>query len=64
MAKKKQPKLTITLDRSPIGYSKKQKATLKALGLKKVHQTVTQQDNDAVRGMINKVSHLVSIDEA
>jgi len=64
MAKKKQAKVTITLDRSPIGYSKRQKATLKALGLKKVHQTVTLQDNDAVRGMINKVSHLVSIDEA
>lgn len=64
MAKKKQSKLTITLDRSPIGYSKKQKATLKALGLKKVHQSVTLQENDAVRGMINKVSHLVSVDEA
>ncbi|MDY6867218.1 MAG: 50S ribosomal protein L30 [Chloroflexota bacterium] len=64
MAKKKQKKLTITLDRSPIGYSKKQKATLKALGLKKVHQTVTINDNGAVRGMIDKVSHLISVDEA
>jgi large subunit ribosomal protein L30 len=64
MAKKKQKKLTITLDRSPIGYPKKQKATLKALGLKKVHQTVTLNDNDAVRGMIEKVSHLVSMDGA
>ncbi len=64
MAKKKQAKVTITLNRSPIGYSKKQKATLKAMGLKKVHQTVTINDNEAVRGMINKVSHLVSINEA
>ncbi len=64
MAKKKQKQLTVTLDRSPIGYSKKQKATLKALGLKKVHQTVAVNDNDAVRGMINKVAHLVSVDEA
>jgi large subunit ribosomal protein L30 len=64
MAKKKQKQLTVTLDRSPIGYSKKQKATLQALGLKKLHQTVTLNDNDAVRGMIDKVSHLVSVDEA
>jgi large subunit ribosomal protein L30 len=64
MAKKKQKQLTVTLDRSPIGYSKKQKATLQALGLKKLNQTVTLNDNDAVRGMIDKVSHLVSVDEA
>jgi len=64
MVKKKQKQLTVTLDRSPIGYSKKQKATLQALGLKKLHQTVTLNDNDAVRGMIDKVSHLVSVDEA
>ncbi len=64
MAKKKQQQLTITLDRSPIGYSKKQKATLKALGLKKINQSVSINDNEAVRGMIDKVSHLVSVDEA
>jgi len=64
MAKKKQKKLTITLNRSPIGYSKRQKATLKALGLKKINQTIAVKDNDAVRGMINKVSHLISVDEA
>ncbi|MCB2210270.1 50S ribosomal protein L30 [bacterium] len=64
MAKKKEAKLTITLVRSPIGYSKKQKATLKALGLKKINQTVNRTDNEAVRGMVEKVSHLVVVDEA
>jgi len=64
MARKKQTKLTITLVRSPIGYSKRQKATLKAMGLKKVNQTVVQVDNLAVRGMIDKVSHLVNVEEA
>lgn len=64
MAKKKQAKLTITLVRSPIGYPKRQKATLKALGLKKINQTVSRTDNEAVRGMVDKVSHLVVVDEA
>jgi large subunit ribosomal protein L30 len=64
MAKKKQEKLTITLVRSPIGYSKRQKDTLKALGLKKINQTVIRVDNEAVRGMVNKVSHLVTVVEA
>jgi large subunit ribosomal protein L30 len=64
MAKKKQGKLTITLVKSPIGYSKRQKATLKAMGLKKINQTVVQVDNQAVRGMIDKVSHLIEVDEA
>ena len=64
MAKKKQRTISITLVKSPIGYSKRQKATLKAMGLKKVNQTVVQTDNQAVRGMIDKVSHLVEIEEA
>jgi large subunit ribosomal protein L30 len=64
MAKKKQPQITITLVRSPIGYSKKQKATLKALGLKRVNQCVTRNDNEAVRGMVEKVAHLVTVDES
>jgi large subunit ribosomal protein L30 len=64
MAKKKQATLTITLVRSPIGYSKRQKDTLKALGLKKINQTVTRVDNEAVRGMVNKVSHLITVVEA
>lgn len=64
MAKKKQAKLTITLVKSPIGYSKRQKATLKALGLRKMNQTVSRTDNEAVRGMLDKVSHLIVVDEA
>jgi len=64
MARKKKSELQITLVKSPIGYSKRQKATLKALGLKKVNQTVTQVENDAVLGMIDKVSHLVNVEKA
>jgi len=64
MAKKKQAQLTITLVRSPIGYPKRQKDTLKALGLKRINQTVTRIDNNAVRGMVNSVIHLVTVDEA
>lgn len=63
MAKKNQPDLQITLVRSPIGYSKKQKATLKALGLKRLNQSVTHKDNDVLQGMLDKVSHLVIIEE-
>jgi large subunit ribosomal protein L30 len=55
--------LQITLVKSPIGFNKRQKATVKALGLSKLHQTVEQTDNPAVRGMINTVSHLVIVKE-
>ena len=64
MAKKKQEKLSITLVRSAIGYPVRQKATLKALGLRRINQTVERTDNEAVRGMIDKVSHLVVVDKA
>lgn len=64
MAKKKATQLQITLVRSPIGYPKKQKATLKALGLKRLHQTVTLIDNDVLQGMLDKVSHLVDVEQA
>ncbi len=64
MAKRKQAKIEITLVRSPIGYSKRQKATIRALGLKKVNQTVTHHDNNVLRGMLDKVSHLVNVVEA
>jgi large subunit ribosomal protein L30 len=64
MAKKAAPKneLRITLKKSGIGYTKRQKNTLKALGLHDINQTITQVDNPAVRGMIAKVSHLVEIE--
>ncbi|GLY12768.1 MULTISPECIES: 50S ribosomal protein L30 [Bacillaceae] len=56
-------KLSITLTRSLIGRPKDQRETVKALGLRKMHQTVEHQDNAAIRGMINKVSHLVTVNE-
>ena len=56
-------KLKITLVKSPIGAIPKQKATVEALGLKKVNKTVEMQDNDAVRGMIWHVRHLVKVEE-
>lgn len=56
-------KLEITLTRSLIGRSEDQKVTVHTLGLRKTNQTVVQADNAAIRGMINKVSHLVSVKE-
>ncbi|CAM3934570.1 50S ribosomal protein L30 [Mesobacillus zeae] len=56
-------KLEITLTRSLIGRPQDQRETVKALGLKKMHQTVEQEDNVAIRGMINKVAHLVKVNE-
>jgi len=55
--------LKITLIKSPIGYSKRQKGTVSALGLKKVNQTVEQKDTPVIRGMIAKISHLVKVEE-
>ena len=56
-------KLEITLNRSLIGRPQDQRETVKALGLRKLNQTVEQQDNAAIRGMINKVAHLVTVKE-
>lgn len=56
-------KLRITLVKSPIGTKPKQKATIEALGLRKIRQVVEQQDNAAIRGMIDKVNHLVKVEE-
>ena len=53
----------VTLVRSPIGYTKDQKKTVLALGLRRMHQTVEHQDNPAVRGMIRKVIHLLQVEE-
>jgi large subunit ribosomal protein L30 len=57
-------KIQVKLVRSPIGYEKSQKATVKALGLKRMHQTVEHDDTSVIRGMINKVQHLVSVIES
>jgi large subunit ribosomal protein L30 len=56
-------KLQITLTRSIIGRPETQRKTVAALGLKKMHQTVEVNDNPAIRGQINKVSHLVTVKE-
>lgn len=54
----------ITLVKSPIGYSKRHKATVRALGLRRMHQTVEQEDTPSLRGMLAKVSHLVEVEES
>ena len=56
-------KLEVTYTKSAIGYNKKQKATVEALGLRKLNQTVLHDDNDVIRGMVHKVSHLVTVKE-
>ena len=54
--------LKVTLIKSPIGNNERQKRTVRALGLRKVHQTVELADTPAVRGMIAKVPHLVAVE--
>jgi large subunit ribosomal protein L30 len=56
-------KLEITLSRSVIGGSAVQKKTVEALGLKKIRQSVVREDTPAVRGMVNRVSHLLTVKE-
>lgn len=55
--------LKITLTKSTIACKKDQIATVQALGLKKMHSTVVKEDNAAIRGMIFKVKHLVTVKE-
>ncbi len=56
-------KLRITLVKSPIGYNERQKGTVRALGLRKMNDTVEHDDTPPIRGMIAKVSHLVTVEE-
>ncbi len=56
-------KLKITLVKSPIGAIPKHRATVEALGLRKLNKTVEMPDNPAVRGMIDHVKHLVKVEE-
>ena len=56
-------KLKITLVKSPIAASPKQRATVQALGLRKIRQSVELPDNGATRGMIQRVNHLVKVEE-
>lgn len=57
------PKLRITWVKSGIGYVKVQKRTLKALGFHRLNQSVTHSDSTSIRGMINKVRHLIKVEE-
>ena len=56
-------KIKVTQTKSPIGYRKQAKATLEALGLKKMNHSVVKEDNPAISGMIKSVSHLVKVEE-
>ena len=56
-------KLKITLVKSPIGAVPKNRKTVEALGLTKMHKTVVMPDNEAIRGMIRQVSHMVKVEE-
>ena len=60
---KSEKKIRITQIKSKIGYKPKAKATLTALGLKKMHQTVEHIDNEQIRGMINVIPYLLKVDE-
>jgi len=64
MAKKAAGKtIKVTLVRSPIGYPQPQKATVRALGLRRLHQTVEHEDTPALRGMLAKVIHMIQVEE-
>lgn len=63
MAKKKSKVLKVTWVKSSIGYSARQKNTVRALGLRRLGQTVEHEDTPVIRGMIDKVSHLVKVEE-
>lgn len=64
MAKKADEKMIkVTLVRSAIGYPKPQKATVRALGFRRLHQTLELEDTPVVRGMLAKVIHMIKIEE-
>jgi large subunit ribosomal protein L30 len=64
MAAKKGKKLRITLVKSAIGYPTKQRGTIRALGLRRLRQSVVKDDSASIRGMIEKVNHLIEVEEA
>ncbi len=55
--------LKITWTKSAIGYSQRQKDTIRSLGLRRLNQTVEKSDDPEIRGMVNKVRHLVRVEE-
>jgi large subunit ribosomal protein L30 len=58
------PKIKITLRKSGIGHEETQKATIKALGFHRLNQSIVKEDSSSLRGMIQKIKHLVTIEEA
>ena len=56
-------KLKITQIKSAIGYAKKQRQIVRALGIKKLYQSVEQKDTPQIRGMVEKVKHLLKVEE-
>lgn len=56
-------KLRVTYVKSAIGYSERHKATIRALGLHRLNQTVEHEDSQTLRGMLAKVNHLVRVEE-
>jgi large subunit ribosomal protein L30 len=56
--------LKITLKRSYIGIPEKQQRVLRSLGLRKIGSSIMQEENEAIKGMIHKVSHLVAVERA
>ncbi len=64
MAKKKVKTLTVTLVKSPIGYPERQKRTVRALGLRRMMQSVEHSDTPVLRGMIAKIPHLLDVVES
>ena len=64
MAAKKQKMLKITLVKSPIGAVPTNRATIEAMGLRKLNKSVLLPDNDATKGMIQKVDYMLKVEEA
>ncbi len=56
-------RLKITQTKSGIGFKQNQRQTLRSLGLKRMHHTVVQEDRPEIRGMVNTVTHLVTVEE-
>lgn len=56
-------KLRVTYSKSSIGYPRDQKDTIKALGFHRLNQTIERADSAALRGMLHKVQHLISVEE-
>jgi large subunit ribosomal protein L30 len=64
MAQEKSKTIKVTLVKSAIGYSKNQKKIVQTLGLRKLGQSVEHPDTPVIRGMVNKVPHLVTVEDS